>query len=87
MSVNSCPCPCFMHARHALTAIWHTSSLQRRICSTAKQLPELMQAETAVGTIEVAHLDAADLDAASVILIRSFATSPDSVSVSLRDVG
>ena len=46
-----------------------------------------MQAQTAVGLIEVVHLDAADVDAASVILIRSFATSPDSVSVPLKDVG
>lgn len=66
---------------------WRTSFLRRIICSMAKGLPKMMQAESAVGLIEVAHLDAADLDAASVVLVRSFATSPDSVSVSLKDVG
>lgn len=46
-----------------------------------------VQAETSHGLIHVAPLELNDLSAASVVLIRSFATSPDSVTVNLKDVG
>lgn len=47
----------------------------------------LLQVESPLGDLEVAALDEDDLNAASIVLIRSFATSPDSVTVSLKDVG
>ncbi len=46
-----------------------------------------LQAETSHGLIHVAALELNDLSAASVVLIRSFAKSPDSVTVNLKDVG
>ena len=47
----------------------------------------LIQVETSQSLIQVAPLEADDLNAASVVLIRSFTTSPDSVTVNLKDVG
>ena len=47
----------------------------------------LVQVEPSQSLINVAPLEADDLNAASVVLIRSFAPSPDSVTVNLKDVG
>ena len=61
--------------------------IDKRVCKSSDLQHSLLQAESSLGSLEVAALDGDDLNAALVVLIRSFAASPDSVTVNLNDAG
>ena len=62
-----------------------TSAYIKYACSTSSTCVE-SQASLPVGQVHVVPLEGEDLAAATVVLTRSFTTSPDSVTVSLSRV-